>query len=149
MNASPSLACAGQSVALTFGGTAISYTLNGSACGGSVAVSPTITTTYTISASSSAGCKTTILYTLGIGCVGVTNLVATEVQGLSAYPNPSAGQFNLISGKDETVRIINELGQLISSIELKADSKLTISDLSPGVYFVMSADTRIKIIVLE
>jgi hypothetical protein len=65
------------------------------------------------------------------------------------YPNPSAGQFNLISGKDETVRIINELGQLIKRFELKADSPLMIGDLAPGVYFVMSLDARIKIIVLQ
>jgi hypothetical protein len=150
VNASPSLACMGQSVALTFGGTGTSYTLNTTPItGNSVAISPTVNTTYTISATNSFGCISSQSYTQYIGCVGITGPVMTEAPHLSVYPNPSAGAFNLNSGKDESVRIINELGQLVKQIELKADEKIKISDLSPGVYFVMSADTRIKIIVLE
>jgi hypothetical protein len=150
VSASPSLACMGQSVALTFGGTGTSFTLNTTPItGNSVAISPTVNTNYTITATTSMGCKGTSYYTQYIGCVGINGPVLTETKGLSVYPNPSAGAFNLTSGKNESVRIINEIGQLIKTIELKADDKLSISGLSPGVYFVMSADTRIKIIVLE
>ena len=149
VNPNPPMACMGQSVALTFSGTSTSYSINGVACGNSVAVTPTVQTTYTISGTTSAGCNGSTLSTVYIGCVGINGQMITEPKGLSVYPNPSAGQFNLSSGKDETVRIVNELGQLIKSFDLKADASVMISDLSPGVYFVMSQDTRIKIIVLQ
>jgi hypothetical protein len=149
VGANPPMACMGQSVALTFSGTSTSYSINGVACGNSVAVTPTVQTTYTISGVTSAGCKGSTLSTVYIGCVGINGQVITEPKGLSVYPNPSAGQFNLSSGKNETVRIVNELGQLVKNIDLKADAPVMISDLSPGVYFVMSQDTRIKIIVLQ
>lgn len=149
-NASPSLACMGQTVALTFNGTGTSYTFNTvPLSGNTVVVSPTVNTTYTIAATTSQGCTGWTAYTLYVGCVGINGPILTETKGLSVYPNPSAGQFNLSSGKNEAVRIVNELGQLIKHFELKADAPLMISDLSPGVYFVMSADTRIKIIVLQ
>lgn len=149
VSANPPLACMGQSVALTFSGSVSSYSINGVACGSSVAVTPTIQTTYTITGASSSGCNGYTLVTVYIGCVGVNNPVITETPGLSVYPNPSAGEFNLSSGKDETVRIINELGQLILQLELKAEEKLTINNLAPGIYFIKGDETRIKIIVLE
>jgi hypothetical protein len=149
VSANPPLACMGQSVALTFFGSSTSYSLNGITCGNTVAISPTVTTSYTITGMTSQGCMGSYVYTQGIGCVGINGQVITEPKGLSVYPNPSAGQFNLSSGKNETVKIVNELGQLIKHIDIKADAPLMISDLSPGVYFVMSQDTRIKIIVLQ
>lgn len=149
VTSNPPMSCMGQSVTLTFSGTATSYSFNTVGSANTVVITPTLTNTYTITGTDSFGCKGTTVYTQPVGCVGINGQVITEPQGLNVYPNPSAGQFNLSSGKDESVRIVNELGQLITHLELKADEKLTISDLSPGVYFVMSTDTRIKIIVLQ
>lgn len=150
VSSNPPMSCAGQSVALTFGGTGTSYTFNTvPISGNSVVVSPTVSTNYTISATTAQGCKGSHVHTVISGCVGIYNPVISETAGLSVYPNPSAGAFNISSGKNEFVRIVNELGQLVKTVGLKADEKISISDLSPGVYFVMSAETRIKIIVLE
>jgi len=149
VNANPPMACMGQSIALTFSGSVSSYSINGVTCGSSVAVTPTVQTTYTITGASSSGCNGYALITVYIGCLGVNNTVIPETPGLSVYPNPSAGQFYLSSGKDETISITNELGQLIRYLELKAEEKITIGNLSPGIYFVKGNETRIKIIVLE
>ncbi len=149
VSAYPPSACMGQSVAISFSGTSTSYSFNSVPCGTLVVVSPTATTAYTISGVTSQGCKGNFYFTEPIGCIGINGLVYNEPLGLNAYPNPNAGTFNLSSGENELVKIVNELGQLIKTIELKAEEKISISDLSPGIYFVMSADTRIKIIVLE
>ena len=150
VSANPPLACLGQSVALTFGGTGTTYSFNTvGISGNSVAVSPTVNTNYTITATTSQGCTGSQVYTQYIGCVGVYSPVITETPGLNVYPNPSAGTFNISSGKNEYVKITNELGQLIKTIELNADEKLSVSGLAPGVYFVLTNETRIKIIVLE
>ena len=68
---------------------------------------------------------------------------------LNVFPNPNNGQFILNSGNDETVRIVNELGQLIRAVDLKADAETKVDGLNPGVYFVLSQRTRIKIMVLQ
>lgn len=150
VSANPPLACMGQSVALTFGGTGTTYTFDTTPItGNSVAITPTVTTTYTISATTASGCTGWQTYTQYIGCLGISNPGQQDVARLNAYPNPSAGTFNLSSGKDESVRIVNELGQLVKMLELKAENTVSISGLSPGVYFVMSADTKIKIVILE
>ena len=149
VSANPPMACMGQSVALTFSGTSTSYSMNGVACGNSVAVSPTVSTSYTISGITSQGCTGSYITTVGIGCVGISNPVFAAPVGLTAYPNPSNGQFILNSGSDESVRIVNELGQLIRTVDLRSDTETKVEGLDPGVYFVLSQHTRIKIIVLQ
>lgn len=149
VSANPPLACMGQSVALTFGGSSTSYSFNAVACGNTVGITPLVNTTYTISGITAQGCRGNYVYTQYIGCVGVNNLIYNEPQGLRVYPNPSAGEFNLVNSNEETVKIVNEFGQVIRSIDMQADTAIKVSGLSAGVYFVLSDKTRIKIIVLN
>ncbi len=142
--------CKGLSATLTLSGTASSYSLNLISSPTSVIVSPTITTTYTVTGSNAQGCITSATITQSVSsCAGIHNPTAPLVNGLSVYPNPSSDYLNLRSGKDETVSIINELGQLVRSIELSADTETTISGLANGMYYVISSNSKFKITVLQ
>ena len=78
--ASPTNICAGSSSTLTATG-AVSYTWNpGALVGSSVAVSPTITTLYTVIGSSAAGCTST----------QTVNLIVTPIPTVNAVANPTA-----------------------------------------------------------
>ena len=47
------------------------------------------------------------------------------------------------------INIVNELGQLVKAVDLKSDTETKVERLDPGVYFILSQRTRIKIIVLQ
>jgi hypothetical protein len=150
VTSNPTLACLGQSVAISMNGTSVSYTFNGSPItGNTVAVTPTVTTTYTIGGITSAGCKGSTAFTQSVGCIGIMDPKPADHQVLIVYPNPAQGQFNLSSGYDEIVFIYNELGQLTRTLTLHANEKISITDLRPGIYFVTSERIRIKVIVTE
>ena len=69
---------------------------------------------------------------------GLTTLgEETTKPQFSIYPNPSAGDFNLVfadNGK-KTVTLINAVGQVVQS-HTTADTQLTLSVTTPGMYFV-------------
>ncbi|MGZ3751538.1 MAG: T9SS type A sorting domain-containing protein, partial [Mucilaginibacter sp.] len=150
VSTSSAVICATQSATLTITGTGATYSLNGVSSGTSAVVSPTINTTYTISAVSAQGCQASKTFTQGVSpCSGVHELTAAEAVSVKAYPNPASGYFNLKSGKDETVVIVNEFGQVVSTLELRADTETPVSGLASGMYFVVSQGFSIKIAVLN
>jgi hypothetical protein len=57
---------------------------------------------------------------------------------LSAYPNPNNGAFTISSSHEGTFNIVNELGQLVQTIEIIKENNLhhDVEILSKGVYFV-------------
>jgi hypothetical protein len=57
---------------------------------------------------------------------------------LEVYPNPSNGAFTVSASEAGTVNIINELGQLIQSVEVNKENnfKTTVEGLNRGIYFV-------------
>ncbi len=133
--------CRGESVNLIASG-GVSYTWNNNAfSGGTITVSHQNIATfgYTVVGTDVNGCKNeTVFYLKVNGCQGIS-----EVQALSdinIYPNPSSGEFFIQTDKDLQIELINELGQVIKTLNLNAanDHKVQISDVTKGIYFIVS-----------
>lgn len=150
VNTNSTTICPGQTATLSFGNVALSYSLNGVACiSPSAAISPSMNTTYTITGTTAQGCSTTKTFTqVVVPCAGVEEIAGYSLQNIFAYPNPSLGSFKLRSGSDETVMIVNELGQTIRTVALSAGNEATVSGLTNGIYFVVTHHARIKILVM-
>lgn len=140
----------GQSATLTINGSVgSSYYMDGVPTATTTVVSPTVTTTYTFTSMNSSGCDYTITYTQYVGVVmGVGNLQAAN-DYLHVYPNPSNGVFNLKSSKEETVYILNQLGEVVKELELSPEIEQQVSDLSSGIYVIHSSRGNTKIIVTQ
>ena len=141
----------GQSATLTINGnTSTSYSLNGVSTGTAIVISPTVTTTYTFTSVNSSGCQFTSYFTQNAGMfVGVQSLKSQAEGYLKVFPNPNNGIFYLKSDIKETIRIINELGEIIRVIELTPETEFQIAELSAGIYVIHSNRSRIKIIVTK
>jgi len=70
--------------------------------------------------------------------------LASEL-GISIFPNPTSGLFNIIKGNNETIDITinNNIGQSLYSTTLrKKNSSIDLSQYSSGVYFITFSTTE-------
>ena len=141
----------GQSATLTINGSAsTSYSVNGVPCSTSIVVTPTITTTYTITSANSSGCEYSIEFTQYVGFVTSINPINTNAQNyFKVYPNPNNGEFTIKSSDIETIKIINQLGEIVRVINLNPEEEVQVSNLSAGIYAIHSNKSHIKIIVTQ
>jgi hypothetical protein len=75
-------------------------------------------------------------------CVAVTTIGIDELTKaiqFTVYPNPSSGNITVHSSDAGTFTIINELGQVIRTLQLNASTNYTatIENLSNGIYVIM------------
>jgi hypothetical protein len=71
---------------------------------------------------------------------------------LTAYPNPSNGNFTIEGSTEEKLTICNELGQTVKMVSLNSSNNFTaeINGLEAGVYFVSGTQHAVsKFIVLK
>lgn len=131
------LLCTGQSASLTANG-ASSYLWNTSQTTPVIVVSPTITTTYSVTGTDVAGCSNTAILTQSVSnCTGIQVAEALEAT-VNIYPNPSNGIYN-ISGLTENTRITiyDAIGQIIySSIAIDSKETINISEIPSGIYVI-------------
>ncbi len=135
----PSVICVG-SVANIIASGANTYTWNTTATTSSIAVSPTVTTVYTATGTSAAGCVNTATYTQNTTtCSTGLAEITTKGNSLSIYPNPNNGEFMIISGADINLIVVNSLGETVNKINLTAASeqKINLTNLSAGIYFIV------------
>ena len=132
------LICSGSTATLTASG-AISYTWNTTATTTAVVISPSVTTSYTVTGSGANGCKNTITITQSVSaCTGINaNQLSNTI--ISVYPNPSNGEFTISTDSDMNLSIINNLGQVVKEISINSSNnyKASISNLANGIYFVV------------
>lgn len=105
-------------------------------------LSPVITTTYYVTASSwISPCPGTASFVINvISCLGVDELKIKN-EGLKIYPNPTSGVLNLELENLATVQIINVLGELMKTEVLSSTKqRLDISDLKNAIYFLKVFD---------
>ena len=132
--------CLGQSATLSASG-AISYSwtpnipMNG-------VISPTITTTYSVTGTDVNNCSSTATITQNVdACTGIERSELLYDISLSVFPNPTNELLNLKlepTGERTYLEVINSLGQIIIVKEIMDQNiQLDISNYSNGIYFIV------------
>ncbi|HQQ93335.1 MAG TPA: hypothetical protein PLQ93_02175 [Bacteroidia bacterium] len=150
---SRSVICRGESCTLTvIGANSYSWSSLGSSST-QVVVSPSTTSTYSVTGTNTFGCVSTALFTQSVAlCTGLNETGQIHSQIL-IWPNPNQGDFALMSGSDAVFGLYDQLGQMILHVELNSSNahKVQISQLPVGVYYLvpeMYMETKaLKIIV--
>lgn len=148
VNATPTLnlnganvICLGESSTLTISG-ADTYTWNDGSNLSNLVINPTSNSTYSVVGLSNNGCSSSAAITVSVSeCVGVVQNTKQSI-GLNVYPNPNNGEFTIQSENDLTVKIVNQLGQVVYSDVLSAENnkKINVSNLPVGLYYVVCSD---------
>lgn len=131
--------CAGQSATITASG-ALTYFLNGNPSSGNMIVTPTVSTTYTVSGKNSSGVtETTLVSITVITCT--TTSINEEIlhNGFFVYPNPAHDMVSIMlpNANESIVSVINALGEVVLKEKVYAESiTLKIDNLTNGVYFI-------------
>lgn len=133
---SSSAICTGNSVVLT-GAGASSYTWNTGAQTVSISVSPSVTTQYTVTGKSVAGCTNTASLTQVVNpCTGIEALSARP-DVINVYPNPSNGEFTLELYETAQVLVLDVLGKTISMQLLDGGKhSIDLKDQAAGLYLL-------------
>ncbi len=134
---SASLICAGQTATLTASG-ASTYTWNTAATTTVIAVSPTVTTSYTVTGSTN-GCSNTFTISQSVSpCTGINGNTAS-LSSVLVYPNPNTGVFTveLNNGSVKNIEVMDLTGRIIlSSTSVNDKVDFNINTLANGVYYV-------------
>jgi len=141
--------CIGQSATLTASG-ANTYTWNTSVNGNSLVVTPTITTSYSVTGTSTVnGCTNSSSVTQSVSlCTGIQTISNNSNKLISVFPNPNTGKFNVVFGENGEYKIINSLGQLIATINSSELNNNTVElNLSTGIYYLTGNGVNTKIII--
>ncbi|MBK7666584.1 MAG: T9SS type A sorting domain-containing protein [Sphingobacteriaceae bacterium] len=148
ISTSNTLICVGQTVTLNATG-ATTYTWNTSSTSSSIAVSPSVTTTYSVTGTNANNCSNLMLITQNVSAC--TDINETSLaRAITVYPNPANGYVTIAvknyAGKLK-INITNVLGQSIYSADelMEGDNRIDISEFNEGTYFInVYSDERAK-----
>ena len=138
--------CSGASAMIT-AATASTYTWSTGANTASIVVSPTVTTTYTVTGSAASGCQGGAIFSQPIvSCVGIDQHESAN-DNLNVFPNPFSGistiQLQIVSDANVQLFLFNALGQKLAILEYKELRSGTYSynlNISKrGIYFISSS----------
>lgn len=134
LTATPTILCAGETCSIIASG-ANSYTWNTNQNGPLLQVTPTLTTTYSVTGSN--GCTSTASITLNVSiCEGLSES-AGDLSVFNLYPNPNTGLFSIEIYETAHLRILNSLSQIISIKTCEAGKHLfDIQNVENGLYFI-------------
>lgn len=137
-----SLICNGQTATLTASG-ANTYTWNTSATGSVIAVSPSITATYTVTGTNASGCSNSSIITQSVSlCTAINAMFENENLNFKIYPNPFLEEIGVSLSELNTevnLSIFNSLGQIVYQTKVtKTNSVINLKELPSGLYFVRS-----------
>ncbi len=128
----PSVAtiCEGESLSVNASG-ATTYSWSTGATTSSISVTPTLTSSFTLTGTSQENCSSTT--TLSVIVDACTALANREITSIEVFPNPGSGVYEVISTTAIiNVEVYNTVGQKI----VTTNSTINISDYANGVYFV-------------
>ena len=132
---SNSIICVGGTATLTATG-ATSYTWNTAATTSVIAISPTVTTTYTITGVTGI-CTNSLTITQNVNtCTSINEILENSI---SVYPNPNNGilNINLTSelAQNSSLEVYDALGKLVVKQVLANElNTINISNLNNGIY---------------
>lgn len=129
------LLCVGETATLSVTG-AFTYTWNTSENTTDIAVSPTITTTYTVDGTDVNGCSNTTTITQDVSvCTGLTQM--SKSTAISVYPNPSNGIFILELETESQIEVYDLLGNVVLKETMQSGKhNLNISEKASGIYIL-------------
>lgn len=134
---SASIICNGSSATLTANG-ASTYSWNTTATTSGIAVSPTVTTSYTVTGTTN-NCSNTFVFSQAVSpCTGIDSK-ATTVNGILVFPNPNMGEFTieLNNGSLKNIDLMDLTGRVIISKTSSNDKvDFNINTLANGIYYV-------------
>ncbi len=144
-----SLICIGQTASLTASG-ANTYTWSTASTNTVIAVSPGITTTYTISGTDGNGCENFSIITQSVStCTDIFITKQNKNNLINVYPNPFTNEVTVsINHQTKTkLQVFNSLGSLVYSTELKESVlEINLKDQPNGIYFIQVGSATKKII---
>ncbi len=153
LTASGYTACtSGNTIALN--GSPSGGTYFGTGVTGNLFTPPAAPGTYSVSylyTSPTTSCTNTSSVNISVSvCMGIETLNATNTS-VKVYPNPNNGDFVIEASKEEVITITNELGQSIKTLKLNSENNYSasITNLTPGVYFVSGNTLKEKIVVTK
>lgn len=153
--------CSGASAVLTASGSGTFYQWSTSATGPTISVSPTVNTTYTVTAWLGA-CSSTAAITQSVHiCSGLNDYNEMEF-GYDLFPNPTNSKLNIRSANSGQSKISVVVSDLLGKTHLMqnvifadqfATHTLDLTQLSTGVYFVTlkgdSGNSKVTRIIKE
>ena len=146
---SNTMLCIGQSATLTASG-ASSFTFNPGGTSASIVVSPSITSTYTISGTSTQGCNNSTVFTQSVStCAGIEQII-TQSYSSVVFPNPSNGKFTIKSiNLIQNIEVLNLLGEIVlSKVSNSEIAEIDITEQVNGVY-ILKIDNKIQLIIKQ
>lgn len=148
VSSTSTLLCAGDQATLTAFG-ALGYTWVPAGNGPTIAISPTISTTYTVIGSGTTACTSSIAIAQNVSpCTNVID--NSPLEGIRVFPNPAGDVLNFSLFKKTSIRMMDVNGKMILRGELKDGDKVDISILSKGIYFLyFDKDTEAVKIIKE
>lgn len=143
-----SIICTGSPVNLTAGG-ATTYTWSTGATTSVIAVTPSVTTNYTVTGSNGT-CSSSAIVTQSVSaCTGLSQ-VAKANYDVIVYPNPFKEELNINAGEIVSAELYNTLGQLIIVKTINVTGAINTSELAKGVYYInvrgLSGSKTLKIV---
>lgn len=135
--AGPGTICVNQQATLTATG-ANTYTWNTFQTGSSIATSPTVNTTYTVTGANGNCSATATVAVVVDQCVGIAENHLSFAT-LSVYPNPNNGEFTfqLVNGMAKTLQVCDLTGRIVKEIRNNEDEfSVNLTGLSNGVYYI-------------
>jgi len=140
--------CAGNPVVLTASGVS-NYTWQNGANSVSITISPTVTSTYTLTGTDLFGCSATQSITQNVtACTGLHDSYTLE-NNIRIYPNPNQKDFIIqIPALTNGVLILeNSIGQKVFQQNIfEGENRIKTAGLAAGLYYykIMSVETEIK-----
>lgn len=138
VSSTKSLICKGEPVAITVSGAAsYSWHTASSNTGVTLLVTPTVSTTYSVTGTGNNGCKNITAFTQSVSnCTGIES--HQTLADLKLYPNPNTGEFTISSSENEFQNdvfiISNTLGQIVFEQQISGRQIGVSTGLSTGVY---------------
>ncbi len=131
------------------GSGANTYTWIPGGTGVSIVVSPSVTSTYTVSGTDVNGCMNSFVITQSVSVCAEISQVSNLNSHFAIYPNPNNGEFtvklNAVS-ENMSIEIYNSLGQLV--LKEKPNNLITVININTkakGIYIVRIKENNLVI----
>lgn len=138
VNASSSntIICSGETTSLIATG-ATSYIWNTNEVTPIIAISPSVTTVYTVQGTDSNGCVNAAAITQSVSTCTEINAITKDLN-VSVYPNPNQGQLFITLYQESNVSLFDALGNLVFNYLLTEGVKeINMMEQPCGIYFLI------------